>query len=113
MKRIAIIVLCFSSLFFSAEIYAQKLSPVQQNKVNDVFKNKTVVYFKFPVSSMQEASGLSKIIKIDSNKGNMIFAHATKDQFSKFIAKNYAYTVIPHSAPKAKVKVKAKTPVKK
>lgn len=112
MKRVLLITLFLSTLFFSAQINAQKLSAIQQNKVNDLFKSKKVVYFKFPVNSMQEASGLSKIITIDSNKGTMIFAHATKDAFSKFIVRNYAYTVVPHGVMKTKTKVKPKTAVK-
>ena len=99
-------------LLFSAAITAQKLNTIQQNKVNDLFKGKTVVYFKFPVASMQEASALAKIISIDSNKGTMIFAHATKDAFSKFIVKNYAYTIVPHGVVKGKVKPKSKKAVK-
>lgn len=82
-------------------MFAQKLSGDQQKKVNALFAKKKVVYFKFPVSSMQEATALAKVISIDGNKGIMINAHATKEQFSKFIVKNYAYTIVPGPAAKA------------
>ena len=102
--------------FFSLPEYssAQKLSAAQQKKVNDLFAKRSVVYFKFQVNSVQEAQGLSKTISIDGMKGTSVSAHATKDQFSKFIVKNFVYTVDPpkkavvKATGKAKPKPKAK-----
>jgi hypothetical protein len=85
-------------LLFSVNVNAQKLSPIQQQKVNQLFKKSKVVYFKFPVTSMQEVSPLAKIISVDKTKGTTVFAHANKEAFSKFIVKNYPYTVVPHTA---------------
>ena len=97
----------FLSLFisFGLNSSAQKLSADQQKKVNALFEKRKVVYFTFPVNSMQEIAPLAKMITIDGNKGATVNAHATKDQFSKFIVKNYAYKVVP--AKKAPVKKKA------
>jgi hypothetical protein len=102
MKKIFISLLLF---LLGAEIsVAQKLTGTQQKKVNELFAKTKVVYFKFPVSSLQEAQPLSKIISIDSNQGKMIFAHANKEAFSKFIVKGYPYTIVKKPASKTKKK---------
>jgi hypothetical protein len=46
------------------------------------------------------------IITIDKNEGRIIFAHANKEQFSKFIVKGYPYTIIRNTNPAAKPKTK-------
>ena len=96
MKKIIFSILFFFFCIFSYTVNAQKLSAVQQKKVDDVFKKGSVVYFKFPVNSVQEVSPISKDIKVEKMQGTMVFAHATKDQFSKFIVRNYPYTVISY-----------------
>jgi hypothetical protein len=100
MKKILLLLL-LAATFIPLGSIAQKLSYAQQKQVDDLFKNRQVVYFKFNVRSMQEAQGLSKIISIDKAQGATFYAHATKLQFSSFITKNYAYTV---TAPKKQVK---------
>lgn len=101
MKKIFLFCFFFYSTFL---VNAQNLNAIQQKKVDDIFKKGAVVYFKFPVNSVQEVTPLSKDIKVDKMQGSMVFAHATKDQFSKFIVKNYPYTVLSYGKSTAKAK---------
>jgi hypothetical protein len=122
MKRLIAVFTFFISIFFSISTNAQKLSPNQQKKVNDMYKNASVVYFQFVVSSAQEIAPMAKIVSVDAAKGTTVRAHATKDQFTKFIVKNYAFTVMktppgkgakPAAKPAAKKKTTAKKTTKK
>jgi hypothetical protein len=122
MKRLIAVFTFFILISFSASTNAQQMSPLQQKKVNDLYKNTSVVYFQFVVVSTQEIVPLAKIVSVDAAKGTMVRAHATKDQFSKFIVKNYAYTVMktppgkggkPAPKPSTKPTTKTKTPAKK
>lgn len=114
MKRLIAAFTLFISFSFSISTNAQKLSPLQQKKVNDLYKNASVVYFQFVVTSAQEIAPMAKIVSVDAAKGTMVRAHATKDQFTKFIVKNYAYTVIKTPPGKGgKPAPKKKAPVKK
>ena len=108
MKKNILFFVFITAFVFSIEATAQKLSPTQEKKVNEIFKSKKVAYFKFPVTSMQEIAPLTKMISIDGNKGSMVMAHATKEQFKKFIVRNYAYTIVPNPKPKGKPKPKKK-----
>lgn len=94
------VVLLFSFFILSIAIKAQQMSPVQKKKVDDLFKNKSVLYFEFVVSSSQEIASIAKIVTVTGAKGTKGRAHATKEQFSKFIVKNYPYTVLPSPAVK-------------
>jgi hypothetical protein len=96
---------------FSTNLSAQKLTPQQQKALNDLFKTKKVVYFKFNVRSMQEISQFAKIFSVDKNRGMEVSAHATKEQFTRFLPMNIKYTVT--SGGTAKKKTPAKKPVKK
>lgn len=102
MKKTALFLTFIFTLLISIGVNAQKITPAQDKKVEDLFKSKKVVYFKFPVSSMQEIGPLTKIISIDGNKSTMVQAHATKEQFKGFIVKNYPYTIEPNPRPKGK-----------
>jgi hypothetical protein len=113
MKRL-IAVTFLISCFFSVSINAQQISPTQQKKVNDLYKNASIVYFQVVVSSSQEIAALAKIVSVDGAKGTTVRAHATKDQFTKFIVKNYPYTVMPTPPGKGgKPATKKKTTTKK
>lgn len=106
MKNSLVLPILFLLFLCSFNIQAQKLSASEQKRVNDVFKKGKVAYFKFQVTSMQEVAPLAKIISIDKNQGRVIYAHANKDQFSKFIVKGYPYTIIKYTNPVAKPKTK-------
>jgi hypothetical protein len=108
MKKILILTFALF-LTGSIEMNAQKLSVSQQKKVDQLFSKQKVVYFSFMVNSMQQIPGLAKIVTVEKTKGNTVFAHADKEQFSKFMEGNYAYTVIPHASAKPKVSTSAKT----
>jgi hypothetical protein len=113
MKRLSAVIFFISS-FLSVSVNAQQISPTQQKKVNDLYKNASVVYFEFVVASSQEIAPLAKIVTVDGAQGIKVRAHATKDQFEKFIVKNYAYTVMKTPPGKGgKPVTKKKTPAKK
>jgi hypothetical protein len=100
MRKSAVLLSFFTFFILSVSVNAQQMTPAQKKKVNDLFKNKSVLYFEFVVSSAQEIGGLAKIVTVDGAKGTKARAHATKEQFSKFIVKNYPYTVLPTPAGK-------------
>ena len=114
MKKKIFLTLVLLIAFFSG-INAQQLTYPQQQKVNQLFKKSNVVYFKFAVRSMQEIPHFSKILSVDKTTGITIFAHANKQQFSNFIKKNMAYTVLPTPKTKKPAATKPKTgaPAKK
>lgn len=95
MRTSAALVSFFTFFLFSFSIQAQKLSPAQKTTVDNLFKNKEVLYFEAVVTSQQEAMSLKPVVSIDGAKGTKIRAHATKEQFSKFIVMNYKYNVLP------------------
>lgn len=106
MKNLLTLLILIILFIQSFNIQAQKLTPAEQKRVNDIFKKGKIAYFKFQVTSIQEAKPLVQIITIDKNEGRMIFAHANKEQFSKFIGKGYPYTIIRNTNPAAKPKTK-------
>ena len=55
---------------------------------------------------MQEVSQMAKIISVDKVKGIEVAAHATKEQFTKFLPFNYKYTVSATVTKKKPVPVK-------
>lgn len=91
---------------FVNELKAQRLTPAQQQQLANLFKTKKVVYFKFRVNSMQEIKQIANIVSVDKNKGPEVLAHATKEQFTRFLPFNYKYTVIAGGTTKKKVPVK-------
>lgn len=116
--RKSVVLLSFTFFILSLSVKSQQMSPAQKKKVDDLFKNKSVVYFEFVVASSQEIAGIAKLVTVDGARGTKGRAHATKDQFSKFIVKNYPYTVLPTPAgkggkPAAKPATKPATKKKK
>lgn len=112
MKKILTIVFIVTLFLLSNDTSAQRLTPQQQQALTNLFKNKKVVYFKFKVNSLQEIPQLAKIVSVDKNKGGEVSAHATKDQFAKFLPFNYKYTIISGGTVKKKA-VPVKKTVKK
>ncbi len=106
MKKHLNILVSIALLLCSSNMSAQKLSVSQQKKVDQLFSKQKIVYFSFMVNSMQQIAGIAKIVSVDKTKGATVYAHADKAQFSKFMEGNYAYTVIPHAAPKKKTTAK-------
>jgi hypothetical protein len=114
MKKIFSLIAIAVFYIFSNELSAQQLTPPQQAAVNKLFKSSDLAYYKFKVHSLSEIPQFAKTMSIDKHEGALVYAHATKAQFSQFIRINYAYTVIPHSATKKKTtKVAPKKTVKK
>lgn len=109
-KTFALLIL---ALFFlvSKESCAQQLTPPQQAAVNKLFKSSDLAYYKFKVHSLSEIPQFAKTMSIDKHEGALVYAHATKAQFSQFIRINYAYTVLP--TPGGKKKTTKTAPAKK
>jgi hypothetical protein len=113
MRTFAALVSFLTFFFFSFSVQAQKLTPSQKTQVDNLYKNKQVVYFEAMVTSQQEAMNLKQIVSIDGAKGTKVRAHATKDQFTKFIVLNYKYTVLPSPGGAKKPAAKTTTASKK
>ncbi|HET6226808.1 MAG TPA: hypothetical protein VFF27_11055 [Bacteroidia bacterium] len=114
MKRVVVLSSFIFLFVFSFSMQAQNMTAAQKKTVDNLFKGKQVIYFEAVITSMQEAVALKPVISIDGAKGTTIRAHATKEQFSKFIVKNYKYTVIPTPAGKGgKPATAAKKPAAK
>ncbi len=103
--------LAIAFFLFSIKTNAQALTPQQQKALTDLYKTKKTVNFKFKVNSMQEVKMIAAIISVDKVKGVEVAAHASKEQFKKFLPFNYKYTVVAGTA--AKKKTPAKKPVAK
>ncbi|CAN5459170.1 hypothetical protein BH10BAC1_BH10BAC1_08710 [soil metagenome] len=107
MKKALTLLLALTLFLFSNETTAQKLTPQQQKVLTDLYKTKKIVYFKFTVNSMQEVKQMGTIITVDKMKGVEVSAHATKEQFTKFLPFNYKYTVVATGgAQKKKASIK-------
>ena len=115
MRTRAALVSFFILFLFSFSIHAQKLSPSKKKTVDNLIKNKQVVYFEAVITSQQEMMALKPVISIDGAKGSKLRAHATKEQFSNFLVKNYAYTILPSpgGAKKPATKTTTATAAKK
>ena len=111
MKKISSLLIIVAFVFVTNKIVAQQLTPPQQQAVNKLFKTSSVVYYKFKVHSLSEIPQFAKTMSVDKSDGAMVFAHATKPQFSQFIRINYAYTVLP--SPGSKKKTTKAAPAKK
>jgi len=77
-------------VFFSITLIAQNRQEVQE-----IFKNKGEVYFKFAIESGKEIQYLSGIISLDNIKENIVYAYANKKEFVKFLELGIDYTILP------------------
>ena len=102
MKKHNFLLLGLFFLMLSTIASAQQLPYAQQQKVDQLFKKSSVVYFKFTVRSMQEVSQFNKVLSVDKAQGATVFAHANKPQFTNFMKMNYAYKVLPSPQQKKK-----------
>lgn len=117
MRTSSALAIFFTFFLFSFSVQAQKLTPSQKTQVDNLYKNKQVVYFEALITSQQEAMNLKQIVSIDGAKGTKVRAHATKEQFTKFIVLNYKYNVLPSPGgakkPATTTAAKKKTTTKK
>ena len=68
----------------------------QSVDLSGIFQNKTEIYFSFSIKDRSEISVLTKIISIDNVKNNIVYAYANKNEFKKFMALNYNFTILPN-----------------
>ncbi|MCX6296434.1 MAG: M14 family zinc carboxypeptidase, partial [Bacteroidetes bacterium] len=102
MKNLFLSLFCL--LFLSS--FSQTLTKSQEKTVNKLFKNKTEVYFTFPIADKSEISVLTTIISIDNVKDGKVWAYANNQEFRKFLLLNYAYTILPNPGSVEKHKTK-------
>jgi len=86
-------ILIKATLLFSL-LFVQ--SGFSQNTVEEIFKNRTEVYFSFNISERFEINSFTKIISIDDVKGTTVFAYANEEEFRKFLELKYDYKILPH-----------------
>ncbi|MCX7610807.1 MAG: M14 family zinc carboxypeptidase [Ignavibacterium sp.] len=67
-----------------------------QVNLDEIFKNKSEIYFQFSISSFDELKMLNQIISIDNIKMNTVFAYANKDEFREFLKFNKEFQVLPN-----------------
>ena len=86
----------FFILIFSLLLYI----PLHSQDLDDLFKDKKEVYFKFKFESVAKTNSLSNIISIDhkSNKKE-IYAYANKSEFEQFLKLGIKHEVIADNVP--------------
>jgi murein tripeptide amidase MpaA len=67
-----------------------------QQNMQEEFRTKGEVYFRFHVSNKTEVNLLSAIISIDKVRRDSVYAYANEREFAAFSAKGYTYEVLPH-----------------
>ena len=76
-------------------ILISPLFSYSQNIIEDIFQNKTEIYFSFKYSNIQELNKFSKIISIDHKiKKDTAYAYANKIEFKNFLNENKPYVII-------------------
>lgn len=92
MNRILLFCFIFSSFILPLNLYAQGQ---RENMLDSVFRERGEVYFRFSVNSRSEINELTRIISIDNVKGDEVTAYANRKEFTRFLDKNYTYTILP------------------
>ena len=64
--------------------------------ISQQFKKNGEIYFRIEIPTDKVMAELTKIISIDSRKGNELWAYANEQEFSKFLELGYKYEVLPH-----------------
>ncbi len=67
-----------------------------QIKINNIFENKSEIYFSFEISDLRELNTLTNIISLDNIKGKTVFAYANQHEFEEFIKFNYSFEILPN-----------------
>lgn len=66
-----------------------------QQITSEDFKDRGEVYFKFVLNDKESIKALTKDISIDNIKGNIVYAYANQEEFSKFLEYNLPYEKLP------------------
>ncbi|MBL7890796.1 MAG: PKD domain-containing protein, partial [Bacteroidia bacterium] len=91
---------------------SQDISVKQQKIIEQLFKNKSELYFTFKIQDRSEIDILTKIISIDNVKNGSVWAYANKKEFKKFIVLNYKYKILKNPSHIKKVTTKEVVSVK-
>lgn len=76
-------------LIFSVQNFAQ-------TNLNEIFKNKHEIYFKFSVTNTDELTRFNQIISIDDVKMNTVFAYANRNEFEEFLKFKKDFEILPN-----------------
>ncbi|RLD75519.1 MAG: zinc carboxypeptidase, partial [Bacteroidetes bacterium] len=65
--------------------------------IDNIFKDRSEVYFTFDVNTDTDLQSLSRAISIDNVTPEMqVFAYANKKGFSEFMKRGISYTILQH-----------------
>jgi len=67
-----------------------------QINLNEIFKDKSEIYFKFNVSTIDEINSLSNIISIDNVILNTVYAYANRTEFEEFLKFQIPSEILPN-----------------
>ncbi len=81
---------------FVAIIFLSTTHLFAQINIEEIFNNKSEVYFKFNVESLEKISQLTRIISIDDVKFTTVYAYANKDEFVEFLKHNIEFEILPN-----------------
>ena len=95
-----LILVAVTVFLFSNEATAQQLTTQQQQSVENHYQSKEIIYFTFNVKTMQEVKDLRDVITVDMMRGAEVSAHATREQFIRFLPFNYKYTILTNGESK-------------
>jgi len=85
-KRIAILPFLF---LFSLTLWAQSL--------DEIFEDKTEIYFSFNIESRDQVKELTRVISIDNiTPDKLVYAYANKKEFGSFMEKGIDFEILPH-----------------
>ncbi|MEZ5083806.1 MAG: M14 family zinc carboxypeptidase [Bacteroidales bacterium] len=80
----------FTGLFFLVLLSAKT------QDYSELFEKNGEIYFKIDIPSDKGMAELTKIISIDNRQGNVLWAYANEQEFSKFLELGYKYEALPH-----------------
>jgi PKD repeat protein len=72
------------------------LTKKQARTTRQLFRDKGELYFTFEIKDRAEVATLTKIISIDNIQQNKVLAFANRNEFQRFLALGYPYTVLPN-----------------
>jgi hypothetical protein len=93
MKKHFLFLWSFIILLVTGQVTAQNNN---ERIADNLFKNRSEIYFKVKVLDRSDVDLLSRVISIDDYKGNVILAYANRDEFARFLDYHYSYEVLPN-----------------
>lgn len=108
MKNIFILFFCFIVTYG----FSQKLTRLQEQELNELFRNKKEIQFTFLIKNKKELSTLTRIISIDNVKNGKVWAFANKEGFKKFLLLKYSHQILTRTDKLSDIKTENIIPLK-